>query len=279
MKRAIAALSLLIYLLAAVSVAQAAPIVSGTYDGTYDRDFGGGAAWSFGHTATNNPVTPSGGFEQYTSGVVPFAIDPTDGVSFAYSDVDASSSLNAGDTITFASSIVDIRDYLSPVTTGALTGDVGTLELNGTLTVGGAGTGSPSFAFGISGSLDFDIIFTAAPTRGGYSVGDTISGTTTFQNAHFVGQFNGIESNAPANDVISFAIWGDNRDGTGAINGTYSPVDSDPVEDYAFGLDIVIDGLFVGGVGGEVPEPSTYAMALTGLACLAGFRWRRKRQR
>ncbi len=208
--------------------------------------------------------------------MVPYAIDPTDGVSFTYSDVDVSSTLNAYDTVTFTDSVVDIRDYNNPITTGALTGDVGTLELDGTLTVGGAGTGSPSFDFGISGTLVYEIIFTAATTRGGFVAGDKITGTATFQNAHIVGQFNGIESNIPANDVISLVIWGDNRDGTGAITGTYTPAEGSVVNDYAFGLDIVIDGLFAGSLGEEVPEPSTYALALSAVVCLLARR-RRKR--
>jgi len=249
--------------------------VTGTYTGEFDRGAGGGVAWSFGHEASKSPVTPSGGFTQYTSGTVPFAVNPFTEFDFEYDDVDLSTTLSDTDTIGFDSIIVPINEYTGGVAGGTLTSIIGSLELSGTLTVGGSH--SASYTHGISGDLDFLITFTDDATRGGYLEDDVITGTATFQAAAIAGQFNGIGLVAPGSSDLRFAVWGDNRDGTGAISGTFSRPGEADVDDYAFGLDLVLGAALLGNIE-LLPEPGSLTLAALGALTMLGFGWRKKRR-
>ena len=83
------------------------------FAGSFERGASGGAAWSFGHTATSNPVTPTTaggeGFLQKTGGTVPFAVDARTLFQFTYTDIGAVG-LSDGDSINISNVEIGIFD-------------------------------------------------------------------------------------------------------------------------------------------------------------------------
>lgn len=246
----------------------ARPAEAVIYTGFPENGNGPGGAWSYTHAATSSAMSPPGGWTQYASGTVLTAIDPGSTLSFDYNDF-LSDGLGAGDTLVFDTQLL-IRDFSGNIFgTPTLLGQIGTIDITGTLTVGGSH--SSEYSDGLSGSLDFLIEYTA-DGKGNRKAGDTIEGTWYFQAAALTSKFNGIR------DDIEFALWGDNRSATGALPaGTLYKENGDIVENYALGIDLVVNAA-PEGPDDMVPEPSSLVVWSI-LGCVAGFwTWRRRRK-
>ncbi len=231
------------------------------YEGTVQQGTGGGAMWSFGHRATDSPKTPSGGWTQKASGEILFQIEytPTE-YQFTFDDVDDSMTLSTNDQI-----LVNIAG-LSLHNQGGSHAKIGSLNLNGTLTVGGVPSNSHDFL--IEGELDFFADFTGTglpEPSSSLSHGDSIYGTAYFQAANIAGQFNGVSLDdglGTPDSELKFAVWGDNRSRTDDPNdpttaseiksgdGVYS--DSEATDEgYSIGFDLVVHA------NSTIPEPSS----------------------
>jgi len=228
-----------------------------------------GGAFSFLHTATSNPMTPSGGYTQYAHGKV-FAMLDAD-QTFTVSHDDLGDGLGAGDTLT-VSTTLDVLNFSGDPFNNATPGSkIGTLDLSGTLTLGG--TSSNEHAFGVSGALDFDLTFDVAPDRqpsNAFAAGDTVSGAYHFQAAKFTNRFNGADIDG---ETLQVSLWGDSRNAQGQITSLRNGDGSEPL-----GLDWVIDGSAVpGDESNPTPIPSPSA-GLAGLVLMGLSLTRRKRR-
>jgi len=238
------------------------PVKAAIYAGLPQNGSSSGGAWYYVHTATSHSVTPSGGWTQFAGGTVLTAIDPTTPLTFTFNDF-GNDGLGDNDTLVFNTQLV-IRDFSGNIFgTPTLLGPVGTIDISGTLTVGG--NHAPEYTHGLSGSLDFLVEYTA-DGLGNRKAGDAIEGTWYFQAANITSKFNGIR------DDIEFAIWGDDRNATGANpDGTLFKADESVVNNYGLGVDFVVTATVV-------PEPSSLVVwsILGTIAC--GWTWRRRKR-
>lgn len=237
------------------------------YVGQIQLGNAGGSAWSVGHTAVSNPVTPSGGYTQYTSGDIPFVIDPYSNFRVSFDDADQSGGLSDGDKIEWGGTL-NIYDYSgSPFSSLTVGSDIGDMHFRSKLEVGGTAAGN--YTHGLSGLMKFEVEFTGSASNANFYAGDRITeAIARFQDAAFSTHFNGIRQSA--NGDLEFALWGDNRiERGGDPVGKLLTANGRQIDNFAFGLDTVVTAK-------AVPLPPA---ALLGLAVMGMFGgWKRLRR-
>ena len=256
------ALALSVVLMGTGRDAHAVTFTSNTLDG---------ANFSFGHSATGAGFTPPGGWKQFRNGTKIFAFDSSDTFDIEYTDATNDGLFNDGDTIG-VNAVIDLLD----LTGSGFGGKVGTISLDGTLTIGG--DHSNNWTNGISGPLNMTVDFIANTTHGGYLAGESIVGTLFYQGAKMSGIFNGASGDT---QMIDMGLWGDTRGPANPTvpSATYFGADGSIKNSaLAFATDIVVHGEFNPNVpGGGVPEPLSAALGFMGLIGLSLSATRRRR--
>lgn len=233
----------------------------------------GGGAYSFLHTATSNPMNPNGNHKQYANGTVFAMLDAQQTFQVTHEDLGAPG-IGVGDTLSI-NAMIDVLNFSGNPFNNATAGSkIGAIELNGTLTLGGAS--SNLHQYGVSGTLDFQITFTDAPSRQPsppFAAGDVVTGTYFFQAAAFTNRFNGADIDS---ENLTVSLWGDSRNPQGQITSTLHR-DGATLRDEPLGIDWVLVGQAV-----QTPPQSTTpvpAPASAGLivAAMIGLIARRSR--
>ncbi len=270
----------LIFLIAAFVVAATSSTCSASLTGTYTASFltgtSNGGAFSYIHTATRHSMLGGAGYYQKAGGTVLFAVDNRDQFTFDFAD-NGDVGLSSGDELSFSFD-VDILEY-----DGSLDGNntlldvVGTMTIFGELQVGSAtDPHSPQFDFALSNILAADenayglgYAINLFDNASGYEAGDSFYGDAFFQQADYIGPFNGISFDQNS-QTLEFALWGDSRNTTTNNTGVY--IDEVGTSDLALGFDFRVSAYQSGSPA--VPEPtSIFAWSVLALG-FAGSRVR-----
>ena len=213
----------------AVTSADAVPF---TYTGEIRNGSGGGNTWSYGYQVGGPTI---------------FALDTASAFPYTFDDVDRNG-LDSGDIIRVntAVNIVDYSGNIAGVHT--LGGNLGTLTLNGSFTVGASTPGYYTNALG--GALAYTVSFTGSPSHNtALGPGSALSGT-----AFFTGGIVGYGTGQPD---LRFAFYGDG--GAGALGFGVS-VRGQPVD--------CSENPTAPGCAQSVPEPPSLALLGAGLVAL-----------
>lgn len=126
--------------------------------GTVEIGAEGNTRFSFIHTAESHQINPLGTHAQRTNGTVVALVDPTMSFVFNFGD-DPPTELSPGDTIVFDDVTIPLREYTGTLLNPTMQGVIGSMTINGTLTVGSTVAAHASMDYTLGGPLTDDIPF------------------------------------------------------------------------------------------------------------------------